>query len=208
MKLIAQAVGIPVLEPGSTAKTCAELSSYIGFFCILWFTWCQVTLYDVRFATDSIIERIAHICHFGVMLGFAVVGPQFTDPKNETAWSTLQQLSLILMVSRIVLFFQYGLTAFFSWRYRTTRLPLTLVMGSLATAAIVYLGLSFAFSKESAPNAYLAWYVVCVFEVGANIVIAGKWPVVSFRDTHLTERMTCLTLIIVSTTNSGKCTKH
>ena len=47
---------------------CTGLASYIGFFCILWFTWCQVTLYDVRFATDSVIERISHLCHFGVMV--------------------------------------------------------------------------------------------------------------------------------------------
>lgn len=48
-----------------------SLKAYIGFFCILWFTWCQVGLYDVRFVADSIIERMAKACQFGVMVGLA-----------------------------------------------------------------------------------------------------------------------------------------
>lgn len=158
----------------------------------------QVTLYDVRFSTDSVFERICHVCHFGTMVGLAVVGPQFQDPKLLTPWSTEQQLSLILMADRLVLLVQYGTTLFFTWPYRKTRLPVFLVMASLAVAAIVYLALSFVFSNELSVNAYLAWYVICVFEVGANIAIAGRWHVVSFKGTHLVERMTCLTLIIVS----------
>jgi len=39
-------------------------------------------------------------------VGLATVGPQF-DP-NDTAWDSFQQLSLILMASRITLLFQYA----------------------------------------------------------------------------------------------------
>jgi hypothetical protein len=173
-----------------------ELSSYIGFFCILWFTWCQVTLYDVRFATDSVFERVAHACHFGVMVGLATVGPQF-DPGN-TPLNSLQQLSIILMASRFVLFFQYASTMYFTWSFRQSRLPLVIVMTSLCMAAIMYLGLSFAFSLKTAPNAYIAWYVIAVCEVATNIAVAGRWSILSFAETHLVERMTCLTLIVVS----------
>jgi hypothetical protein len=157
----------------------------------------QVTLYDVRFSTDSVFERLAHICHFGVMVGLAIIGPQFEDPANPE-WSALQQLSLILGAGRAVLFLQYSSTLFFSWKYRTTRRPLMAVLTSLALAVVLYVGLSFAFWKQSSKHAYIAWYIIAVFEVGANIAIAGKWHVVSFKGTHLTERMTCLTLIIVS----------
>lgn len=61
------------------------LTSYIGFFCILWFTWCQVSLFDVRFVADSVLERMAKAVHLGVMTGFAVVGPNFvpTDTGEE-----------------------------------------------------------------------------------------------------------------------------
>ncbi|KAL2837802.1 bacterial low temperature requirement A protein-domain-containing protein [Aspergillus pseudodeflectus] len=170
------------------------LASYIGFICVLWFTWCQVTLYDVRFATDSIFERIAHACHFGVMVGLAVIGPNFLTPDG---WGPLQQLSLILMVSRVILLCQYGSTLFFTWRYRKTRAPLIVVMMSLVVAVFVYLGISFAFYKRTAYDAYIAWYVLAVAEVVLAVAVAALWPAVSLWKTHLVERMTCLTLIIL-----------
>ena len=132
------------------------------------------------------------------MIGLAVSGPEFDDSVGETQWATLQQLSLILMASRFVLVFQYGATTYFAWKYRTTRLPLLLVMSTLGVAAILYLGLSFAFSLETIHDAFIAWYIIAVLELAANIAIAGRWHVVSFKGTHLVERMTCLTLIIVS----------
>ncbi|KAL3456011.1 bacterial low temperature requirement A protein-domain-containing protein [Aspergillus heterothallicus] len=171
------------------------LASYIGFICVLWFTWCQVTLYDVRFATDSIFERIAHACHFGVMVGLAVIGPNFL--ASSDSWGPLQQLSLILMVSRAILLCQYGSTLFFTWRYRKTRAPLIAIMVSLAVAIFIYLGISFAFYNRSAYDAYIAWYCLAVAEVISNVAVAALWPAVSLWKTHLVERMTCLTLIIL-----------
>ncbi|KAH8698586.1 bacterial low temperature requirement A protein-domain-containing protein [Talaromyces proteolyticus] len=172
-----------------------SLASYVGFICILWFTWCQVTLYDVRFATDSLFERIAHACHFGVMVGLAVIGPLFLQDPN--GWDPLQQLSLILMGSRIVLLCQYSTTLFFTWRFKQTRVPLLLVIASLAIAIIIYLGVSFAFYNQTSYDAYIAWYFVAVSEVVVNVSVAAIWPAVSLLKTHLAERMTCLTLIIL-----------
>lgn len=55
----------------------STLTSYIGFFCVLWFTWCNVSLFDVRFIIDSVLERLARAVHLGVMVGLAVIGPNF-----------------------------------------------------------------------------------------------------------------------------------
>lgn len=62
----------------NTTKT---LTSYVGFFCILWFTWCLTSLYDIRFVTDSLLSRIAKGVHLGVMVGLAVSGPKFDTTK-------------------------------------------------------------------------------------------------------------------------------
>ncbi|KAL8950484.1 MAG: hypothetical protein Q9183_007519, partial [Haloplaca sp. 2 TL-2023] len=50
------------------------ITSYIGFFAILWFTWLQVVLYDVRFGCDSLFERLCKLVHFGAMVTFAIIG--------------------------------------------------------------------------------------------------------------------------------------
>lgn len=160
-------------------------------------TWCQVTLYDVRFSTDSVFERVAHACHFGVMVGLAIIGPEFDDPSS-TRWPVMQELSLILMGGRAVLLCQYGTTLYFVWRYRASRKPIIAIMITLSVAIILYLGISFAFYLQTTKTAYAAWYMIGVFEVFSNLVIAKWSDAISFQNTHLVERMTSLTLIIVS----------
>jgi hypothetical protein len=146
-----------------------------------------------------VLERVAHACHFGVMVGLAVIGPQFNDPNAEPIpWGVMQQLSLILMASRFVLVCQYGSTLFFVWRYRASRQPLIAVMIVLSLSVILYLGISFAFFAKTARMAYVAWYVIGVCEVFFILAIAKWSESISFQNTHLVERMTCLTLIIVS----------
>lgn len=41
-----------------------SLKQYVGFFCIIWFTWYQVSLYDVRFFMDSVFERVCMAVQF------------------------------------------------------------------------------------------------------------------------------------------------
>lgn len=53
------------------------------YFSILWFTWALVGLFDVRFVTDSVFERVARACHQGVMIGFAVVAPNFKPAEQN-----------------------------------------------------------------------------------------------------------------------------
>jgi hypothetical protein len=101
--------------------------------------------------------------------------------------------------SGVVLFLQYSTTLFFVWRYRASRLPLVATLIILAMAIIIYLGVSFAFYLETAGTTYIAWYVMAVFKA-VGILAIVKWKgSVSFKRTHLIERMTCLTLIIGST---------
>lgn len=161
----------------------------------MWFTWAQVTLYDVRFATDSFFERLAHACHFGVMVGFAIVGPNFL--LEHDGWGPLQQLSLMLAVDRVVLLCEYASTLFFTWKHRSMRMPLIIVIASLLVAAAIYLGVSFAYYRQTHYDAYIAWYIMAVVEVGINLAVASYWDAMSFNRTQIVERMSCLTLIIV-----------
>jgi low temperature requirement protein LtrA len=47
-----------------------------------------------------------------------------------------------------------------------------------------------------------SFYVVAVFEILANILISSFWKVVTFKGTHLVQRMSLLTLIILGGTFS------
>ena len=82
------------------------LKSYIGYFSLLWFTWFQVALFDVRIGNDSAFERLCKAIQFGVMVGLAVEGP--TSNLDDYQPGAFKTLSLILMVSRLVLVVQYA----------------------------------------------------------------------------------------------------
>lgn len=188
-----------------------SLTAYIGFFSLLWLTWYQVSLYDVRFSSDSIFERCAKAIHFGVMVGFAVIGPQWTPGQDVNDYKIYKAFGLILMVSRITLFLQYGVTLFYTRKFKKTIIPLALIMGSTLLAAILYGSLTPAFPNNKyitdefgqqfyvaqKSDAYIAWYVIGICETLLTVVVSCVWRVISFKGTHMVQRMSLLTLIIL-----------
>lgn len=185
-----------------------SLKNYIGFFTILWFTWLETSLFDVRFATDSVFNRICKAISFGVMTGFAITGAIFDTANVEENLKAFRALSLILMVSRLALVAQYGVVLFYVREYKQTFLPLASTMGTLFISAIIYLGTfwgydaadtgdSFPIQHGNGLHTYVSYYVLACVEALSVIVISCIWRVVSFKRTHLVERIGLLTLIIM-----------
>jgi hypothetical protein len=181
-----------------------SLTAYIGFFALLWLTWYQVSLYDVRFSTDSVFERIAKAIHFGVMVGFAVIGPQWKPGQEipSSDYKIYKAFGLILMVSRVTLFCQYGVTLWYVKSYKKTVLPILMVMASTLLAAILYGALTPAFPNaefdidgfeiSKATNVYIAWYIIAVSETILTVVVSCVWRIISFKGTHMVQRMSLL----------------
>jgi len=44
---------------------------------------------------------------------------------------------------------------------------------------------------------YIGFYVVAIFEIAINIVVSSNWKSVTFKGTHLVQRLSLLTLIIL-----------
>lgn len=186
-----------------------SLTAYIGFFSLLWLTWYQVSLYDVRFSADSVFERVAKAIHFGVMVGFAVIGPQWKPGQEIGDYKIYKAFGLMLMVSRLTLFSQYGVTLVYTKKYRKTVIPLGLVMASTLIAAILYGALTPAFPKTvfaddgsgdlvaRKSNVYIAWYVIAISETILTVTVSCVWRIISFKGTHMVQRMSLLTLIIL-----------
>jgi low temperature requirement protein LtrA len=185
-----------------------SLTAYIGFFSLLWLTWYQVSLYDVRFSADSVFERTAKAIHFGVMVGFAVIGPQWKPGQEIGDYKIYKAFGLMLMVSRLTLFCQYGVTLLYTMKkHAKTIVPLSMVMGSTLLAAILYGALTPTFPRmlwdaaggevEQKSNVYIAWYVIALSETVLTVTVSCVWRIISFKGTHMVQRMSLLTLIIL-----------
>lgn len=119
------------------------LGAYIGFLGIIWFTWLQVTLFDIRFARDSIFERSCKAVQLGVMVGFASAGTRFTTHvRDENVWA-FQSLSFLLAGSRILLAIQYTVNILFiRKRMKTAAKGMAGIAATLLVSSLVYLGVS------------------------------------------------------------------
>lgn len=183
----------------------------MGFFGVLWFTWLQVALFDVRFSNDSAFERLCKALQFGVMTGMAVVGPGYRTGWDENskdadkALRAFQTLSFILMASRLILAAQYGVVYWWLRSYRKAYVPLIAHIGTLLVAAVIYLGLYFSFTRKSGGHSLIAWYVTLVFEAIVILLVSGRTRFLNFKSSALAERLGLLTLIILGEGIIGMC---
>ncbi|OOF96356.1 hypothetical protein ASPCADRAFT_395953 [Aspergillus carbonarius ITEM 5010] len=146
------------------------LWAYIGFLGVIWFTWLQVTLFDIRFARDSIFERICKAVQLAAMVGFASAGTRFTTRvRAENVWA-FQSLSLILGGSRLLLALQYTVNTLY-----------------------------YAFQQQRGLSPYIwtVWFVLFGVEMWVVMGTSSATPGIGLQDTHLNTRMGLLTLIII-----------
>ena len=134
--------------------------------------------------------------HFGVMVGFAIVGPGFFL-NADVQYASLRHMAMILMVSRLLLLLQYGTVLLFTWDYKNVRTPMALKMSSLLVAALIYLGLYYDFDGTHSYTGHVAFYVTAVFETSMLFIISNRWDVLGFQYTCLVDRLGGLTLIIL-----------
>ncbi|GJC91482.1 hypothetical protein ColKHC_00308 [Colletotrichum higginsianum] len=157
-----------------------SLAAYLGFFSIIWFTWFQITLHDVRFSIDSGYERMCKILQFLLFVGFALVGSSFSPGTKEHNNANFQLLCNILFATRLLLVAQYSVALHFV-RKKTKALnwPLSLTISGNG------LGI------------YYVWYIILLIEIGITLGLSSIWKSLSFKHTHLTERMGLFTLVII-----------
>ena len=141
------------------------------------------------------------------MTGFAVTGAIYDTTNVNENVKAFRAMSIILMVSRLALVIQYGAVLWYLRKYQNTVIPLLVTMAALFVAAMAFLGTFFGFKTHgpsgdskvqgAQPTTYIAWYVLVCVEAAAVIAASCVWRVVSFKRTHLVERVGLLTLIIL-----------
>ncbi|EAW15180.1 uncharacterized protein ACLA_058380 [Aspergillus clavatus NRRL 1] len=176
------------------------LGAYIGFLGVIWFTWLQITLFDIRFARDSVFERICKATQLAAMVGFASAGTRFTTHiRDENVWA-FQSLSLLLGGSRILLAVQYTINiCLIHRRMKAAAKGLAIIVAALLASSLVYLGMYFTFREHHGLHTYVwtVWFALFGFEMWMVMGVSYMIPEIGFQDTHLSVRMGLLTLIII-----------
>ncbi|KAJ5114502.1 hypothetical protein NUU61_000261 [Penicillium alfredii] len=176
------------------------LGAYIGFLGVIWFTWLQVTLFDIRFGRDSIFERISKAIQLGAMVGFASAGTRFSARiHDENVWA-FQSLCLILAGSRMLLATQYTVNniVFIRPRMKPAIKGVSITATILWSASLFYLAMYFTSQSTGFPSrVWTIWFFVFGIEMWMVMTVSCLFPEIGFQDTHLNVRMGLLTLIII-----------
>ena len=179
-------------------KTCGA-----EFFGLLWGTWFSITLHDVRFAVDSVYERACKIIQLCCLVSFSLVGSQFEpggDAKDDNNLN-FRILCVTLAVTRGLLCIQYAIVLFYCKRARFNKLVMPLAANAalylITTATFGLMTLAFSNEGEYIRNIYLVWYAAMFLEILLTLAISSIWRMVSFKLTHLAERLALLTLIVI-----------
>ncbi|KAK8055989.1 hypothetical protein PG993_001216 [Apiospora rasikravindrae] len=173
----------------------AALRSFMGYILMLWTTWLVTSIYDVRYTSESILERCCRGAHLGVMTGFAVIATKFSpDDQNQAVYKAM---SLFLAVSRLVLALQYGMSAWQVRKFKHGRGPLLATAGFHLVAAVAYLVIAYRYVVRDSSRGYIAWYVIGVLEMVLHLVCSQFSPVLTFIGSHFGERLNLLTLIVM-----------
>ena len=170
---------------------------------MIWFTWFQSTLFDVRFSNDSAYERLCKVLQFGIMTGLAMAGPGFqtvfeadTDDAR-LAVTAYRTLALILMASRFILAIQYTVALTFLLKYRRAIMPMVIHILTLVASGISFLITYFLVNQFRSQLVLIGWYIMVVLEALVVLGVSGRRHFLSFRTTYLYERLGLLTLIIL-----------
>ncbi|KAF3021630.1 hypothetical protein E8E14_014093 [Neopestalotiopsis sp. 37M] len=176
-------------------STIKSLQSFIGYYILLWTTWLITTLYDVRFTSDSVLERCCKAVHLGVMVGFAEIGTAF-DPDHQIQ-AIFRAMSFFLMFSRLALTLQYGLVAWQIRKYAVGSRHMLLTAATHFVAAAIYCGISFRYAEGKNSRVYIVWYIVSITEMALHLSWSQMSEILTFVGTHMGERLNLLTLIVL-----------
>jgi low temperature requirement protein LtrA len=106
-------------------------------------------------------------------------------------------------MSRALLVVQYFVVIIFVGlaHRRDVILPLFLNLLTYFVAAAAFFAMTFAFPDVKLADAnnriFVVWYIVMILEVAGTIAISSIWRMLSFKKTHIVERMELLTLIVI-----------
>lgn len=121
--------------------------------------------------------------------------------RKLTAKQNFKILCYTLVLSRILFAIQYGVVLGFTAKkgYNKLLLPLGLNVLIYVIAAAIFGAMIPAFSTkdEYHRGIYSLWWIVMLLESIGAIVISSIWRMLSFKKTHIVERMALLTLIVI-----------
>jgi len=167
---------------------------YIGWFAVLWWSWCSQTMYGVRFDSDDLLHRFWKFLELCALALFAGNSGAYTQ-------NSFNGFVVSYIILKMVLVFEYAIV--YGYATPKARKPLRAYVLVNIFSAVVWtctLSAIMPYGKGTLTGShkprYAAWYASMIIEIIVNIVFSTS-TTVTFAGTHIAERMGLFTIIIL-----------
>ncbi|KAF9578824.1 hypothetical protein BGW38_005186, partial [Lunasporangiospora selenospora] len=163
------------------------LLRYCGWFTILWWMWLSQTMFDVRFSTDDLLNRIWKLIQLFALAGFAGNSNRFTN-SNSSGFAL-----------------SYAGQYFIVWIHapdKRSRRPILLYMVANFISFVMWWASAFLIDMLSDQARYSIWFSAIGIEILVNIGLSNN-DSVTFAGSHLPERLGLFTLIVLGESIMG-----
>lgn len=160
-------------------------------------------MYDVRFYVDSIFTRVCKFIVFGIMVALVSLGSLYDAILSGGDSRAFHGIAILMFGARLLWILQYSIVLYFVRIFDKTLIPMCLTMGVYFCAGIGFLATylanqqTWSVSGDSGMTGVRVWYAIIGIEACAIIGISMSWRILSFIHTHLVERLSLLSLIIM-----------
>lgn len=170
----------------------AGVLGFVALFVPVWWAWLGYTVYNTRFDTDDLIQRLGT---FAMMLAAAAMALQI--PKALEARSA--QFAAAYVAARAILLLLYGR----AWKSAPeARHVTTLLLGSFSIGVLLWLISIFV----PPPARFVLWGVGLLVDLVAPWVGRTRLQRAPLDTAHLPERLGLFTLIVLGETLLGVVT--
>jgi low temperature requirement protein LtrA len=179
------------------------LSSYAVYFGVIWASWLQICLYDVRFGFDSLFERFTKAVQMCMFIGFAaatgcldISKPQMKTPGELSGF---ESLNVLMIISRSLFSIQYFVAVMLvGSKHKPAKIPLAIMSATYFFSSCIY-GLLFkvVLVDNGINQSFYGYYAIIAFELSVTSVVVARWPCISFKNTHMHKRLEVLTFMIL-----------
>ncbi|KAI9285888.1 bacterial low temperature requirement A protein-domain-containing protein [Umbelopsis sp. AD052] len=168
----------------------STLANYVGWFVVMWWSWCSSALYSSRYDTGDVVHHIYKAIELCSLVGMA---------GASNTYSSENHFGFVLgyIVSKAVLMVEYSVVlavAVITGSHGKKPLAAYVAVNMLS---IILWGVSLIFPGDDQRGSRFAlWYVSILIELLVNVAMK-KNKQVSVAGSHLAERFGLFTLIIL-----------
>lgn len=160
-------------------------------------------MFDVRFYVDSVFTRLCKLVAFGIMVSLVSLTQLYTAILEDGESRSFQGIALVMFGARWLWAIQYGVVLYFVREFDKALIPMLLTISVYILAGLGFLATWLEDRDESTLKGdhgarhVRIWYIIVGLEAVATIAISSIWRILSFKHTHLVERVGLLTLIVM-----------